>query len=802
MNRKKQETKMISLMASKSLRFSHMRNAFVMITVALAAALLTAILMFAVGQEKQTQKELSHRQQVAYHQLTGEQAESLKRDERIAYQITVKSGILSSMGGFDVMPYYVSELSDQIRIGALESGRLPESEEEIVLQAAMLREMGIEPVEGSSVTLTFYDGNTETFIVSGILQGSDTVKQFPVFFSERYAENGSQLKDMPYEVYARLEHADSMGAQECREMMYAIGNDAGIARKYVSPSKAFLDSLSVDTQSVMLWGLVGGVILLACILVIYGVFYLSVIGRIHQFGQLSTIGMTKKQIKKLVSHEGWSLFLRSAPAGIAIGGVAGYLILPDGFDPGNTLLVIALVLAMIYGITMISVRKPANIAAAVSPMEALRYVSQDGMKRAANNRLCRRLTPMGLGILNFSKNRKKAAVTMLSLALGGILFMTAATYMSSFDRESYAKQGYFADAQFHIEYAESAVALSENGISGLQAKTPLDAEIIREIYALDGVERVEEIKSFGVRFDFPERDEYGNNDMVFPMTEKETEDIGGYLEEGSAEYEKLMSGDYVLMAGNDVLQEIYGWRFQAGDRITLHYYDGRETAEKEVVILGILNEQFALDHNGLDGWFLMPELAIGKLVSYDSLNAHLLVSAGEEMETAVGDELEQMLAERPQLEMETLADRRTAYAQSIDQIFGTISGLAVFIMLFSILSMMNTLITNIVTRKQELAMLESIGMGRGQIRRMLLGESLLLVLATVGVTMTIGTLCGYALSNMLYDMGAFYMAFRFPTVFSLAYAAVLLAVPLVITLAVMHSFSGEALVERLRGMEN
>ena len=133
--------------------------------------------------------------------------------------------------------------------------------------------------------------------------------------------------------------------------------------------------------------------------------------------------------------------------------------------------------------------------------------------------------------------------------------------------------------------------------------------------------------------------------------------------------------------------------------------------------------------------------------------------------------------------------------------FGAISGLAIFIMTFSILSMMNTLITNIVTRKQELASLEAIGMSNGQIRKMLLGESLLLVLATVGVTMTIGTLCGYVLSNMLYNVGAFYMAFQFPTALSIAYVGVLIAVPLVITLVSMKSFSNEALVERLRGME-
>ena len=98
-------------------------------------------------------------------------------------------------------------------------------------------------------------------------------------------------------------------------------------------------------------------------------------------------------------------------------------------------------------------------------------------------------------------------------------------------------------------------------------------------------------------------------------------------------------------------------------------------------------------------------------------------------------------------------------------------------------------------------MLESIGMGKGQIRNMLLYESLFLVFVTVGVTMTVGTLCGYGLSRILYNRGAFYMEFRFPAFFALVYAGVLIFVPLAISVISMRSFSKEALVERLRGAE-
>ncbi len=770
MNNKKITAKMISLMSKQSLKSSRMRNLFVMITIVLASALLTTILMFAMGQKQQVKNNLSHRQQVGYYNLTNEQVEMLKADDRIAYQIQAKTGILSQMDGFDVMPYYVSELSDKIQIGELLEGKLPEKEDEIAAQAAMLKKMGVEPGVGSSVTFTFYDGSTETFRVSGILNGSDTVKQFSVFFSENYAQNGSQLKDMPYEVYAKLYGATTMHPEDCKEEMYLIGSDAGIERKYVSTSKSFIESLSVDTQSVMVYGMVGAVILLACILVIYGVFYLSVIGRIHQFGQLCTIGMTKKQMKRFVSREGGVLYLRSAPIGILIGGIAGYFIIPDGFNIVNTLLIIALVFSVIYVITMISVRKPARLAAAVSPMEALRYVLQDGMKKGANKKLCRKLSPVGLGMMNFSKNRKKATITMLSLALGGILFMTAATYMS-------------------------AIELNENGMSGIQAEMPLNDEMVQEISALDGVEKVMEIKSFGIRFDYPKNDEYGNDDIIYPLSGEETREIGKYLEDGSADYDKLMSGNYILVAANGNAAEIYGWEFTVGDTIILHYYDGSKMTEKEVTILGVLNDKYVLDHEGLEGWFLMPEQAVLNWLAYDCLNAHLLVSTGADKEEGVGKALTEMLEEKSKLYLETFADRKVAYEQTANQMFGAISGLAIFIMMFSILSMMNTLITNIVTRKQELAMLESIGMSKVQIRRMLLGESLLLVLATVGVTVTIGTLSGYILSNVLYNMGAFYMAFKFPVSFALIYAGILIIVPLLITFVSMQSFSKEALVE-------
>ena len=154
-----------------------------MITIILASSLLTVILMFGMGQNEKTKRDLSHAQQVGYYNLNEEQVEKLKNDERIAYQIEVKTGTVSEMDKFSVIPYYVSELTDQIRIAELESGNLPQKENEIAVQKNMLEKLNVNPKIGSEVTLEFYDGNVETFIVSGIIKGEGT-NQFAVFFQE------------------------------------------------------------------------------------------------------------------------------------------------------------------------------------------------------------------------------------------------------------------------------------------------------------------------------------------------------------------------------------------------------------------------------------------------------------------------------------------------------------------------------------------------------------------------------------------------------------------------------------------
>ncbi|MFV0396355.1 MAG: ABC transporter permease, partial [Coprobacillaceae bacterium] len=203
--------------------------------------------------------------------------------------------------------------------------------------------------------------------------------------SRDYAETGTYLKDEDYSAIVRLKEASEMSQSTITNRVKEIGEECGIDRKYINDNNNFVNTLSGDAvQTNELLVIIGAGIgvLFVSILVIYSVFYLSVVGRIRQFGQLRTIGMTKKQVKKMITREGMLLSIIGIPLGIIIGSFIGYLVQPTGWDWGNTMLVsIVVVIADIITV-MASIHKPAKIASSITPAEAARYSGYTEDKKA------------------------------------------------------------------------------------------------------------------------------------------------------------------------------------------------------------------------------------------------------------------------------------------------------------------------------------------------------------------------------------------------------------------------------------
>lgn len=122
-----------------------------------------------------------------------------------------------------------------------------------------------------------------------------------------------------------------------------------------------------------------------------------------QIGQLKTIGMTEKQIKRMIRKEGYRFCLFGIPAGITAGIIFAYLLEPNGITIINAIAtsIFAIILGII--IVQISVYKPAQIASNISPIEATKYVGnapelKESKVRNRKNHI--RLSPYSLAVLS------------------------------------------------------------------------------------------------------------------------------------------------------------------------------------------------------------------------------------------------------------------------------------------------------------------------------------------------------------------------------------------------------------------
>lgn len=78
-------------------------------------------------------------------------------------------------------------------------------------------------------------------------------------------------------------------------------------------------------------------------------------------------------MKRIVFREGFHLSRIGIPIGILAGAIAGYVLVPQGWNTLMVFVIAAVTALFVYLCVMIAVIKPAQIAAHVTPIEAVRY---------------------------------------------------------------------------------------------------------------------------------------------------------------------------------------------------------------------------------------------------------------------------------------------------------------------------------------------------------------------------------------------------------------------------------------------
>lgn len=250
------------------------------------------------------------------------QLRNLAKDEQVSCVAKMKTGPSIEVEDYILSFQYMEESRKELEMLKLSEGKMPQKEDEIAVPKSYLKRIGKLEKLGTKLSFTFLDGTTETFTVTGFLKEQGKSKVYSVVLSEQYAENGSQLSQVSYTALVRIHNAKQYDQTGFLNEIRDLASKYGIERKQVNENNAFLNTLSGDSnalQQTVMVIVIGIGILFVSVLVIYSVFYLSVIGRIRQFGQLSTIGMTRKQIRKMIRREGILLSMRGIPIGLLLG---------------------------------------------------------------------------------------------------------------------------------------------------------------------------------------------------------------------------------------------------------------------------------------------------------------------------------------------------------------------------------------------------------------------------------------------------------------------------------------------------
>ena len=793
-------------LAKESLKASKLRNIFMLITIVLSVSLLSGLAFMSSSIKEIADKELAERQHVIYHQVTEEQIVEIKDNSMVKNSSEFKTGKSFEVDNYILRPYYIEANDAPMAKVDIAQGKYPSKINEVLVDKQLMAYMGLEEKLGEIISITFLNGTTEEFEVTGFLDSGLKTDVFNLYMSKEYALKGSQLSSLPFDLAVQIVDAEKMGSDEFLQVIRQLGEEYGVERKQVNENNAFVDSLSYDTRELSMIILIGIAILLVSVLVIYSIFYISISERTRQFGQLRTLGMTKKQIKKMVRIEGAVLSVIGSIIGITIGAIFAFSMKPQGFNITTFIGYSVAIIIADYITVRISISKPAKIAANISPIEATKLSGYEGNKKKDSKKLYRKLSPISLSFMAARGNGKKSAMTMISLSLAGIVFMCAATFITSIDEEEFSRQGWFEYGEYTLEFSSNAAQVDEFGYTGLKKNNPLNDELITEIKGIPEISNVMELKDIEVAYTY--NGESNQQDLAAPFTKEEAELMQSYVKTGQLDYEKMVKNKEVFIAHNEIAKEIFGWKFEAGDKVTLRWYDGEKYVEDEFTIAGDLKKNInnpqvsKLAYNA--GWFLIPEELLESMMIPDfNLNKRLVISSSDyaASQTVLDEKLSIIADSSPIISISKLSDRIEHDKDQFGLIYSTTLGAAIFVIAFSLINLLNTLITSVMARKREFACFRTLGMSEKQVATMIRGEGIYFAAVNILTTVILGSLSGFIMVKLMAYNGLGYMKYQFPLTYLLGYIVMVVVVPILISNIAVKNLSKKSLVERLKEIE-
>ena len=776
----------IKKLAKRNLKTDKSRNILIIITIALAACLVMATTLYFFASQRASLNDAAGRYQAVIDEVDNDMVTKLADDDRVQVGVSNLLGLVS-YGDYKLTVRSMDETLMKLAKYPDLEGTLPESINEIAVTKAFLNRAGLSKSVGDTVSLDLGDGEKE-YILCGILPVEDS--NYSVYVSQPYIENKAGAP--AYSAYVRLNGSDGWSKSAIQAELSALCGELGIRPEKMQFSTYYFSLIEQrGSQYVAIIAFISLIVALVCTLVIYSLFYVSITRKTNEYGKLRTIGITGRQMKRIVFREGFSLSVIGIPIGILAGAAAGYILVPRGFHTLMVFAIAAITALFMYLCVMAAVMKPVRTAARVTPIEAVRYAADhNDVAFKQTKSLHRSLSAKNLAFLNFARNKKKTALTVLSLGVCGVLLMSSSAYFNSIDPLAMARRS-FPYGEIRLELGDyGPQAHDSEQYLELQKSNLLTEDFMESIRGIDGVEEVKTYQGTVLDLHMPT----GDREPV--VSEGFTPDSGKmleqYLVEGTADLQELLNNNGILIENGPHWEETFGWDVSVGDELQIEA--GGQT--RKVKVMGIVDAD--IPYGGYDTLFIPLEM-LSEIVPAENLNYQFIVDTDDNKWEAVKDEIQKIIPRASRLYVSTLDEWVGAYRDKLLNYRIPVYVFVMFIGVFGIINLLNTLITNILTRKRELGVLQAVGLSSRQLSKMLLTEGLFYTFWVLLISVSFGTLMGHLLCTVFSAMSLFgKVSYHFPTFEMFSFFLLMLAVQMLFSYLSIRQIKKRSLVDQIR----
>lgn len=859
----------LKTLAKRSFAVNKVRNLAAVLAIMLTAVLFTTVTTIGKG----ALDSLTLAQQMVkmsksdgdFRYMTEKQFNRLNETDFIkSYGLRMPVAFLADTDRHNIEFDVMDDVQAELTFSNPGHGNSPAAADEVVASDLALQELGVEAEVGAFVPVEFsVRGQTYTFPmrltgwyeaineqVSVMWTGTAFRDAHPEIFQYTYNED----REMAGTYFSDFTAVNSLKLQDkMNAWVYSVGGDPENiqAENYVCAAANTVTNAQIDRKTIQMGVIILILFILCGYLLIYNVFDIAVMQEIRRYGLYRTIGMSKRQVRKLINCQavwlsGVGIFL-----GMLIGFFTGKAALPIVMNTvskeyENLVVnvspspVIFLGAAVLTALTVfLSTRKPIRVAADTPPVEAYHFVEK-GLERRKARRKFSDAKIWKMAWSNLGRNIRRTVFIVLSLALCIVLLNSVGIAARSLDVEK--KVDYMIRTDFAVVNKDSTNI--QKGFTrreqGLSKKTIEDISRHPGIYD-DSVIYKNTLDDMDVTYDFGARiqdtedwREEGNvisgitdDGFTFPLGNDGRALCNVYgmselylsrmdIREGETDtkrlYEKMLKGQGIVvgvLADRSTMLIDKDFDFTGiGDTITV-YKNGNAVMELPVLAKAALNgddQEIGVTANGAievggDSVSLFLPYEIYTRLYDEPVVYKYSFNVKEGKKADMVSFLEKYISTKDTSIDYMSDDSARRSAEENRTMISFVGGLiGVIFGVIGVLNLINTVITTIIARRHEFATMQSIGMTDRQLERMTTYEGIYYAAGAGVLGLLVSALLGFTVVRELVG-GIWYFSFRFTLIPALVSYGILFVTSAAVPSIALYLFNKGSIVEKLRVTE-